>query len=70
MCSEALGGVLGDGQAQAGTAGFTRVALVHPVEPFKDPCLMFLGDTDSGKMSDYIPTDEDLQVSLNKLPKL
>ena len=24
------------------------MALIHPVEPFKDPCLMFLGNTNAG----------------------
>ena len=43
-----LGGVFGDGEAQAGAAGCPSVALVNPVEPFKDPCLVLLGDSDAG----------------------
>ena len=52
-CIQSLGSVLGYGQAQAGATGFTRVALVHPVEPFKYPRLVFLGNTDTGVLDRY-----------------
>jgi len=34
-------GVLNNGKSQSGAAGCFGVALVHPVEPFKDPVFVF-----------------------------
>src|SRR5699024_9929381 len=35
-----------NGQPQTGTASFFRMALIHPVEPLKDPLMVLFGDTD------------------------
>ena len=40
----ALGHVLDDGKPQTGAAGGTAVALIHPIEAFKNPVLGFLGN--------------------------
>ena len=40
--------VLDDGKTQAGAAGCLGVALVHPVEPLKDPVLMLGRNADAG----------------------
>ena len=45
--------MLHNGKAQTGAAGFAGVALVHPVEPFKYPRLVFLGNTDTGVLDRY-----------------
>ena len=38
------GGVLDDGEAQAGAAHFLGVALIHPIEAFKNPALVLRRD--------------------------
>ena len=40
--------VFDNGKSQTGAAGSLGVALVHPVEPLKDPILMLCGNTDAG----------------------
>ena len=40
--------VLYNGQSQPGTPGGFGVALVHPIEPLKDPALVLRGDADAG----------------------
>ena len=40
--------MLYDGHTQAGTASLLGMALIHPVEPFKDSGLMFSRNTDAG----------------------
>ena len=40
--------VLDDGKAKTGTAGCFRVALVHPIEPFKNPVLVFCRNANTG----------------------
>ena len=45
--------MLHNGKTQTGAAGFAGVALVHPVEPFKYPRLVFLGNTDTGVLDRY-----------------
>ena len=40
--------MLHNGKAQTGTAGFPGMALVHPIEPLKDPCLMLFRNADAG----------------------
>ena len=53
MCSKALRGVFGDGETQTSAASLAGVTLVHPVEPFKYPRLVFLGNTDTGVLDRY-----------------
>ncbi len=48
-------GVLDDGQPQPRAADGPGVALIHPVEPLKDPALIPLRDADAG-----IPDSEGL----------
>ena len=48
FCLMVGGCVLDDGKSQSRTTGSFRVALVHPVEPFKDPILMLGRNTDAG----------------------
>ena len=43
-----LDSMFDDGKSQAGTAGCFGMALVHPVEPFEDPILMFSRNSDAG----------------------
>ena len=44
-----LGDVPHDGKAQAGAARFLGTALIHPVEAFKYPLLVFGRDADAGR---------------------
>ena len=53
MCSKALRGVFSDGETQTSAAGFTGVALIHPIEPFENPCMVFLRDTDAAVFRGY-----------------
>ena len=42
-----LDGMLDDGQAEAGAAGLSGMALVHAVEPLEDALLLILRNSDS-----------------------
>ena len=42
-----LNSMLDNGQAQASPPGLAAVALIHPVEAFKNPVLGFLGNPDA-----------------------
>ena len=43
-----LNGVLDDAQAQAGAARLFGMALIHPIEPFKDTALVLQRDANAG----------------------
>ena len=43
-----LNSVFYNGKAQSSTAGGFGVALIHPIEPLKDPVFMFSRNTYAG----------------------
>ena len=45
--------MLGNGKAKAGAAGFPGMALVHPVEPLKNPCVVLFRNADAGILDNH-----------------